>query len=327
MALQHLRQHLDAADRDLDEAGRCCATVGYRPGSTPRQLRVTSALYRRDEARVLALSEEAVAAARARRRGQGDHVRAQLGLAMLGFGRLDRAEPELLAARRPPATGGAIHAAVCGLMLAVVAAERGDYDLATDRLRDLDGGEVLPARPRGLARRGGGPPRGEPAPEVALDGTLALLAEAAALTPGDAAAAHALAARLAASPPPPNHPDAVAAGRMVAALVERVAAAALVAGDDRLTLPDGTVVDLARRPTLRRVAARLVEQRLAAPGVALPLDAVLAAGWPGERILPEAGANRVYVAMATLRKLGLAAALLTRDDGYLLDPALAVVRA
>ena len=29
------------------------------------------------------------------------------------------------------------------------------------------------------------------------------------------------------------------------------------------------------------------------------------AGWPGEPVLPDSGANRVYVAVATLRKLGL----------------------
>jgi hypothetical protein len=54
--------------------------------------------------------------------------------------------------------------------------------------------------------------------------------------------------------------------------------------------------------------------------VALPRDALLEAGWPGERVLAEAGATRVRVAIATLRSLGLGDVLQTRDDGYLLDP-------
>jgi hypothetical protein len=58
----------------------------------------------------------------------------------------------------------------------------------------------------------------------------------------------------------------------------------------------------------------------------MDLDALLQAGWPGERVVPSAGANRVYVALTTLRKLGLRHFLLSRDDGYLLDPALPVRR-
>jgi hypothetical protein len=49
-------------------------------------------------------------------------------------------------------------------------------------------------------------------------------------------------------------------------------------------------------------------------------DALLAAGWPGERILPDAATNRLYVAIATLRKLGLRDVLVRFDEGYRLDP-------
>jgi hypothetical protein len=41
-------------------------------------------------------------------------------------------------------------------------------------------------------------------------------------------------------------------------------------------------------------------------------------------VLFEAAQTRVRVAIATLRKLGLRGVLLTRDDGYLLDPQIAV---
>lgn len=84
--------------------------------------------------------------------------------------------------------------------------------------------------------------------------------------------------------------------------------------------PDAPVVDLARRASLRLILSALVERWTAAPGEALGWEAMLAAGWPGERILAGAGATRVRVAISTLRRLGLAGFLLTRDDGYLLDP-------
>ena len=54
------------------------------------------------------------------------------------------------------------------------------------------------------------------------------------------------------------------------------------------------------------------------------MDALQSAGWPGERMHPEAASNRVYVAITTLRKLGLKPVLVRRDDGYLLDPEVTV---
>ena len=71
---------------------------------------------------------------------------------------------------------------------------------------------------------------------------------------------------------------------------------------------------------IERVEPGLVELSLAvAPDFLQPhgnVHGVLAAGWPGEVVLPDAASNRVYVAMATLRKLGLAPILHTSDDGY-----------
>jgi hypothetical protein len=79
-------------------------------------------------------------------------------------------------------------------------------------------------------------------------------------------------------------------------------------------------VELAHRKTLARVFAALVAQRRSAPGVASSMAELLAAGWPEERVLERAGANRVHVALTTLRKLGLREWLLRRDEGYLIDP-------
>ena len=79
-------------------------------------------------------------------------------------------------------------------------------------------------------------------------------------------------------------------------------------------------VDLARRRSLRLVLARLLEARLRGEP-ALSAEALLASGWPGESVHPEAGAMRVWTAVRTLRRLGLAGVLINRDGGYALDPA------
>lgn len=89
---------------------------------------------------------------------------------------------------------------------------------------------------------------------------------------------------------------------------------------------DGPRVELARRGAPRRLLAALLETHRDSPGRTLDLAALAERGWPGERILIDAAATRVRVAIATLRKLGLRDVLLTRDDGYLLDPECRVVQ-
>jgi len=91
------------------------------------------------------------------------------------------------------------------------------------------------------------------------------------------------------------------------------------------TSPTAEAVSFARRKNLRRVFARLLDARLADPGKALGVADLLEAGWPGEKVLPNAGANRVYVALATLRKMGLKDVLRSTDNGYFLDPAVPVL--
>jgi DNA-binding response OmpR family regulator len=87
-------------------------------------------------------------------------------------------------------------------------------------------------------------------------------------------------------------------------------------------LGGGEIVDLSRKRTLRPLLLALVELHLEQPGEALDVDGVFRAVWGTERILAEAKKNRVYVAIATLRKAGLDAAIETRGDGYLLRPGL-----
>jgi tetratricopeptide (TPR) repeat protein len=91
-----------------------------------------------------------------------------------------------------------------------------------------------------------------------------------------------------------------------------------------LQLPGEEAQDLRRRKALRLILLRLVEEHEKNPGAGVSLELLLSAGWPGERVVASAGANRVYVALTALRKLGLRKLLLSQDDGYLLDPALPV---
>lgn len=85
-------------------------------------------------------------------------------------------------------------------------------------------------------------------------------------------------------------------------------------------LPGRARVELTRRWTLRGVLWRLVQERVAKPGANLSTQQLISAGWPGERILAEAGVHRLHVVIATLRKLGLRDVLQTGREGYLLDP-------
>lgn len=86
-------------------------------------------------------------------------------------------------------------------------------------------------------------------------------------------------------------------------------------------------VRLHRRRALQRIVHCLAEHRLDSPGEAASIGRLVEQGWPGEKVLPEAGTERVYNAVATLRSLGLRKLLLQRDDGYLLDPTIEIVRA
>ena len=85
-------------------------------------------------------------------------------------------------------------------------------------------------------------------------------------------------------------------------------------------LDGGPRVSLARRRALQPLFAFLVRLREQRPGVGASWRELLAAGWPGEKVVASAGQRRAYVAIATLRSLGLAEVLLHLDDGYLLDP-------
>ncbi|HEY1959962.1 MAG TPA: hypothetical protein VGH28_30345 [Polyangiaceae bacterium] len=90
-------------------------------------------------------------------------------------------------------------------------------------------------------------------------------------------------------------------------------------------LPTSARVSLEKRKPVRLLLLRLIEEHEKAPGHPLTVGDLLAAGWPGERVLRDAGASRVYVALGTLRKLGLRDVILSGEGGYLLDPQVKIV--
>jgi hypothetical protein len=128
-------------------------------------------------------------------------------------------------------------------------------------------------------------------------------------------------------------PDGESFGRWVASALAaepprladappRADAPLIVLGRDGewLATPNGMRHALGRRRPLRRLLLALVHAHRSRAGASLSVDELLEAGWPGEQPLPEAGNNRVWVAISTLRKLGLGDTLQRWDGGYRLDP-------
>lgn len=78
--------------------------------------------------------------------------------------------------------------------------------------------------------------------------------------------------------------------------------------------------DLANHPLFARLLTALVDAHERSPGTPPSFAALIAAGWPGERILPEAARNRLRVAIRRMRSLGLEGALVTAGDTYMVSP-------
>lgn len=77
-----------------------------------------------------------------------------------------------------------------------------------------------------------------------------------------------------------------------------------------------SVVSLERRKTLRAAVECLVKAQVERPGEVLSVEALARTVWPGERLPPRAAANRVYVALTSLRRLGLQPFIQYVDNGY-----------
>jgi len=73
---------------------------------------------------------------------------------------------------------------------------------------------------------------------------------------------------------------------------------------------------LVGRRTLRALLGALVEATTSHREESLGIDRLFAVGWPGERVRPRAGASRVYVAISSLRKMGLSEVIERTAAGY-----------
>jgi hypothetical protein len=74
----------------------------------------------------------------------------------------------------------------------------------------------------------------------------------------------------------------------------------------------------------RRILSALIERHRRCPGRSVSVLELVEAGWPGESLIPDAAANRVYVALSNLRKLGLAELIERCDGGWRLLPSTAI---
>jgi len=79
------------------------------------------------------------------------------------------------------------------------------------------------------------------------------------------------------------------------------------------------LVPLAQRPVLARLLIALARARLERPGAPIAGERLAELTWPGERMGAGAMKNRIHVAIATLRKLGLRSALESCGGGYRID--------
>lgn len=114
------------------------------------------------------------------------------------------------------------------------------------------------------------------------------------------------------------------ARRVIAALLDRVGATD-VAADGSWFDVEGRRVSLVTRRSLAGLLARLAAERAVANGRSVSIEALFAAGWPGERVAEKSARRRVYVAVDTLRSLGLGSAIIQQDRGYFLDQSVRVV--
>lgn len=89
---------------------------------------------------------------------------------------------------------------------------------------------------------------------------------------------------------------------------------------------DGRRVSLERKRNLRLILVALAEQAERRPGLGLSQAELLSFGWPGEKMTADSGALRVYTSVRRLRRDGLASALVTRGNRYMLEPTLRVRR-
>jgi hypothetical protein len=88
------------------------------------------------------------------------------------------------------------------------------------------------------------------------------------------------------------------------------------AAGEAFLAPGGVKNTLPARSPMRRILDHLVTRREAAPGEPVTMEAIIDAGWPGEKMSADAALNRAYVAIASLRKRGLREVIVSAGGGY-----------
>lgn len=118
---------------------------------------------------------------------------------------------------------------------------------------------------------------------------------------------------------PLAYPEALAVARVVQLFAAAVPERTIRYDKTLRWLAAGrTHIDLRRRPVLRRVLARLVRGRIEQKGVPVPALTLIESTWPEDRSKRHALDNRLWVALSTLRKLGLNDLIVREDGGYLI---------
>ncbi|MFT5679914.1 MAG: tetratricopeptide (TPR) repeat protein [Myxococcota bacterium] len=92
-------------------------------------------------------------------------------------------------------------------------------------------------------------------------------------------------------------------------------------GGSWFRVPGEPKVGVDRYAAVMRILAVLAQTAELTPGEPCSADVLIEAGWPGERIIVEAARNRLSVALARLRRLGLRGVLQRTGGGWRLDPA------
>ncbi len=119
---------------------------------------------------------------------------------------------------------------------------------------------------------------------------------------------------------PPASEVRLARQRLQAAIGVPAHAVRIAADGAWFETPGHPRADLSTRHAIRRVLLRLVDARRDEPGVELNVDALFDAGWPGQAAVQRAARDRVYHAVATLRRMGLEELLRRGEHGWYLVP-------
>lgn len=99
----------------------------------------------------------------------------------------------------------------------------------------------------------------------------------------------------------------------------------VTADAQRFRPPGGSWKDFGRKQSAKRILAALVSRHGRGEEGALSVSDLFEIGWDNQKIQSDSKSNRVYVAIADLRKRGLSDVLLRCDDGYYLDPNVSVI--